>query len=103
MQADAPIKVLEKPSIEFLEDRIVGNQRYLKIRISPNRKVNRYDIFANEKMDFYNFKANGATALGQKNSKYERNGKKILSYYVVDNEPLEIQFSINTSTFLIWN
>lgn len=97
-QADAPIKVLEKPSIEFLEDRIVGNQRYLKIKISPNRKVNRYDIFANEKMAFHNFKANGVTSLGQKNSLYQRKGKKILSYYVVDNAPLEIQFTINTST-----
>ncbi|MFV8325643.1 M28 family peptidase [Flavobacterium sp. ZS1P14] len=96
-QADAPVKVLKKPSIAFLEDRIVGNQRYLKILISPNRTVNRYDIFANEKMILHNFKANGAKSLGQKGSAYERKGKKILSYYVVDNLPLEIQFSINTS------
>jgi hypothetical protein len=97
---EAPIKNIEKPSIEFLEDRIVGNQRYLKIRISPNRKVNRYDIFANEKMTIHNFKANGASTLGQKGSKYQRNGKKILSYYVVDNLPLEMQFSIDATTVL---
>ncbi|WP_103998781.1 M28 family peptidase [Flavobacterium urumqiense] len=95
---EAPIKNLKKPSIEFLEDRIVGNQRYLKIKISPNRKVNRYDIYANEKMTIYNFKANGASTLGQKSSKYQRNGKKILSYYVVDNFPLEMQFSIDATT-----
>src|SRR3970040_2155589 len=95
---EAPIKNLKKPTIEFLEDRIVGNQRYLKIRISPNRKVNRYDIFANEKMVIHNFKANGASDLDQKGSKYQRNGKKILSYYVVDNLPLEMQFSIATSS-----
>jgi hypothetical protein len=99
-QADAPIKVLEKPTIEFLEDRIVGNQRYLKIKISPNRNVNRYDIFANEKMTINNFRANGVTSLGQKGSEYKRNGKKILSYYVVDNAPLEMQFSINATTVL---
>lgn len=99
-QAEAPIKNIEKPTIQFLEDRIVGNQRYLKIRISPNRKVNRYDIFANEKMVIHNFKANGASTLGQKGSKYERNGKKILSYYVVDNLPLEMQFSIDAKTVL---
>jgi hypothetical protein len=97
---EALIKNLEKPSIEFLEDRIVGNQRYLKIRISPNRKVNRYDIFANGKMTIHNFKANGASTLGQKGSKYQRNGKKILSYYVVDNLPLEMQFSIDVTTVL---
>lgn len=99
-QADAPVKALAKPNIEFLENRIVGNQRYLKIKISPNRKVNRYDIFANKKMIFHNFKANGVTSLGQKGSKYERNGQKILSYYVVDNMPLEMQFSIGIGTVL---
>nr|WP_314895886.1 M28 family peptidase [uncultured Flavobacterium sp.] len=99
-QAEAPIKLLEKPTIAFLEDQIVGNQRYLKIKISPNRKVNRYDIFANEKIIIHNFKANGVTSLGQKGSKYERNGKKILSYYVVDNMPLEMQFSVNAATIL---
>lgn len=98
--ANAPKKDLQKPSIEFLEDRIVGNQRYLKIKISSNRNVNRYDIFANEKMALHNFKANGVTTLGQKNSLYQRKGKKILSYYVVGNAPLEMQFSMNVSTVL---
>lgn len=96
--AKAPKKDILKPSIVFLEDRIVGNQRYLRIKIFPNRNVNRYDIFANEKMAIHNFKANGVTTLGQKNSLYQRKGKKILSYYVVGNTPLEMQFSVNSST-----
>ena len=96
--AEAPKKELLKPTIAFLEDRIVGNQRFLKIKISPNRNVNRYDIFANEKMIINNFKANGATTLGQKTSLYQRKGKKILSYYVVANTPLEMQFSFNAAT-----
>jgi hypothetical protein len=70
----------------------------LKIKISPNRNVNRYDIFANEKMALHNFKANGVSTLGQNNSLYQRKGKKILSYYVVGNAPLEMQFSFNVST-----
>jgi hypothetical protein len=98
--SDAPIKKLKSPSVEFLKDSIVGSQRHLKIRITPNRTVNRYDIFANESIVLNNFIANGAKALGQKTSKYERNGKKILSYYVVNNEPLEMQFSIPKSTVL---
>ena len=96
--AEAPKKDILKPSIAFLEERIIGNQRYLRIKISPNRNVNRYDIFANEKMAIHNFKANGVTTLGQKNSLYQRKGKKILSYYVVGNTPLEMQFSVNSST-----
>ena len=91
-----PIVKIAGPTIEFLQDSTVGNQRYLKIRISPNRKVNRYDIFANKKMVFNNFKANGVSEIGQKGSEFKRKGKKILSYYVVDNLPLEMQFNINT-------
>jgi Peptidase family M28 len=96
--AEAPKKEILKPSIQFLEDRIIGNQRYLKIKILPNRKVNRYDIFANENMVIHNFKANGAATLGQKGSLYKRNGKKILSYYVVENTPLEMSFSVSSKT-----
>lgn len=98
--AKAPTKEIPKPSITFLEDRIVGNQRYVKIKISPNRNVNRYDIFANENMAIHNFKANGVSTLGQKNSLYQRKGRKILSYYVVGNAPLEMQFSVNSATVL---
>jgi hypothetical protein len=72
----------------------LGSQHYYKIKITPNRPVNRYDVFANEKMAFYNLKANGATALDQKGMLYLRKGKKLVSYYVVENEPLELQFSI---------
>ena len=80
--ANAPMKVLSKPVVEFLKDSVVGGNRYLKIRITPTRKVNRYDVFANENLVIQNFKANGLSLLGQKGSKYERKGKKLLSYYV---------------------
>ncbi len=96
----APVKQLAQPDIEFLQDSVVGQFRYLKIRISPNRNVNRYDIFANEKINFYHFKANGVPQLEQKGVKMNRNGKKILSYYVVDNAPLEMQFAIDKATLL---
>jgi hypothetical protein len=58
-------KRTSKPTVEFLKDSIAGNKRYLKLRISPNR-VNRYDIFANKKMVFYDFRANSATHINQK-------------------------------------
>jgi hypothetical protein len=98
--ADAPMKVLSRPTVEFLKDSVVGSHRYLKIRITPTRKVNRYDVFAHESLVIQNFKANGLSLLGQKNSKYERKGKKLLSYYVVDQLPLEIEFSVPTSSIL---
>jgi hypothetical protein len=92
--AEADVKEISDPTISFLRDSIAGSQHYYKIKITPNRPVNRYDVFANEKMTFYNLKANGASALDQKGSIYKRRGKKLVSYYVVDNESLELQFSI---------
>ena len=101
--ADAPMKILSKPVVEFLTDSIVGGNRYLKIRITPTRKVNRYDIFANENLVIQNLKANGLSLLGQKDSKYERKGKKVLSYYVVDQLPLEVEFSVSASSIMDLN
>lgn len=91
----AETKEIERPTITFLRDSTIGNQRHLKIRISPNRKVNRYDIFANEQLVIHNLRTNNVKLMGQEGSAHPRNGKRIVSYYVTDNEPLELQFSIN--------
>ena len=101
--AKAPLKKLLQPTIDFITDSIVDNQRYLKIRISPNRKVNRYDIFANEKMRIYNIKTNGVSHLDQKGKNYKREGKRLLSYYLVDNEPLLLEFNTNVTTVFDMN
>jgi hypothetical protein len=98
--AEAQVKDLAQPTVEFLLDSVINTQRYLKIRITPNRKVNRYDIFADEKLVFHNLKANGAKSLDQKGSAFPRNGRKILGYYVVNNEPLQLEFSINKDALL---
>ena len=96
--AIAPVVDVPKPTIAFLKDSVVGNNRYLKIKITPNRKVNRYDIYANPKMTFFNFKANGVATSGEKGNRLERDGGKILCYYVVGNEPLVMDFYINKSS-----
>jgi len=95
----AEIQNIAKPKITFLKDSISGNFRMLKIKIAPNRKVNRYDIFANQKMEIYNLTANGAKNINQKTSKLIRENQRILSYYVIDNLPLELSFSIPKATF----
>jgi len=96
--AIAPVVDVPKPTIQFLRDSVIGNNRYLKIKITPNRKVNRYDIYANPKMTFFNFKANGVATSGEKGNRLQREDSKILCYYVVANEPLEMEFYINKSS-----
>ena len=99
-QAQAPIKAIKKSSIAIINDSMVGKHRYLKIRITPNRRINRYDLFANKSVVIHNLKANGTSPLGQKESVYERKGRRMISYYVTDQEPLEIAFYVSKNSNL---
>ncbi len=99
--AAAPLKNIAKPTIEFLKDSVIGTKRYLKIIITPNRKVNRYDIFSNTKISA--LKANGVQSIELKSNIISKNSNKILSYYVVDNIPLELEFIISKTDKLDMN
>ena len=101
--AKAPLKNIPKPTIEFLKDSTIVNRRFLKIKITPNRKVNRYDIFANEKLSISNLKANGVKSIDLKSNMINKKSNKLLSYYVVDNVPLEMEFSIPSNQKLEMN
>lgn len=90
----APKKNIPEPTIEFLKDSTAGHRRYVHLKITPNRKVNRYDVFAPEKTQFHHLRANGVRRIGQKGSLYERNSTRVLSYYVVNNQPLELSFDV---------
>jgi hypothetical protein len=94
-------KRTSKPTVEFLKDSIAGNKRYLKLRISPNR-VNRYDILPIKKWYSIILKLM-AQLISIKRNQFNRKEKKLLSYYVVDNAPLEMEFNINIRAVLIWN
>ena len=94
---EAPLKKIPKPTIEFLRDSVKGNQHFYKIRITPNRSVNRYDIFVNNNIQINNLKANGVQSIDFKSNIASKTKGKLLTYYVVDNLPLEIEFStLNT-------
>ncbi|MBS7787605.1 M20/M25/M40 family metallo-hydrolase [Flavobacterium sp. CYK-55] len=101
--APAPKKNIPGPTIEFLKDSTANNRRYLQIKISPNRKVHRYDIFAPEKIQIHHLRANGVNRTGEKGSFYERNSTRILSYYVVNNQPLELSFDVAAHEVLNMN
>jgi hypothetical protein len=98
--APAEKKSILGPTIEFLKDSTAGERRYLHIKITPNRKVNRCDVFAPEKIQLYHLRANGTSKIGQKGDLYVRNNTRILSYYVVDNQPLELSFDVSAQTVL---
>lgn len=94
---EAPLKKIPKPTIEFLRDSVKGNQHLYKIKITPNRGVNRYDIFVNNNIQINNLKANGVQSIDFKSNIASKTAGKLLTYYVVDNLPLELEFStLNT-------
>ena len=90
---EAPFKKIPKPTIEFLRDSVKGNQHFYKIKITPNRGVNRYDIFVNNNIQINNLKANGVQSIDFKSNIASKTAGKLLTYYVVDNLPLELEFS----------
>lgn len=100
---DASIKNLATPTIEFLRDTLQGNQRLYSIKITPNRAVNRYDVFNANNAKLHNLVANGAKAIDFKSNISGSNSGKILSYYIVDNEPLILNFSISKNDKLDLN
>ena len=95
--ANAPVKNIPKPTIEFVRDTVKGNLHLYKIKITPNRGVNRYDIFVNNDSQINNLKANGVQSIDFKSNITSKTSGKLLTYYVVDNLPLELEFSISNS------
>ncbi len=95
--ADAPMATIAKPTVAFVIDSIIGENRYLKIVVTPNRKVNRYDIFADNKLNIRNLKANGTKSIDLNSNIINKKSNKLLSYYVVNNLPLTLEFSMATS------
>lgn len=93
--ADAPLQNIPKPTIEFLRDTIKGNQHVYKIRITSNRPVNRYDIFVTNAVQINNFRANGVESVDFESNIASKTSGKLLTYYVVDRLPLEMEFSIS--------
>ena len=95
--ANAPMATIAKPTIEFVRDTVKGNLHLYKIKITPNRGVNRYDIFVNNDSQINNLKANGVQSIDFKSNIASKTSGKLLTYYVVDNLPLEFEFSISNS------
>ncbi len=97
--ADAPKKSIKESTIEFIKDSIVGEKRFVKIKITPNRNVNRYDVFVNNKINIQNFKANGVIANKGEVVDLDENNV-LISYFVVNNIPLEIEFQTDSKAII---
>ncbi|WP_299884012.1 M28 family peptidase [uncultured Lacinutrix sp.] len=93
----APFKAIAQPKIEISNDTIIGNTRSFNICVMPQRKVERMEVFADSSNLFKSFKVNGIEAYRQKEDSLvftNRWKNRLFSYFVSDDEPLEMQISV---------
>ncbi len=91
-------KELPLPEIKRIKDTIVGDYREVSLLISPQRKVNRLALFADEEAVFKEFEVNGLPLPKNSNTGNavdKRRSKILLSYYVSDNDSLEVEYSFH--------
>lgn len=92
----APVKMLEKPEITIVSDTIVGDFRNVTLQFKSNRHAERVDVFADSLMLFSHATINGVPAMKAKitdNVFENRLNNRLFTYYVSDNEPLDMRLS----------
>lgn len=94
---EAPVKNIAKPKIEITKDTIISNYRQLQFCVVPQRKVNRIEIFANA-FNIDTLKANGILMKLKALNKEKPNAiQKLITYYVTEQEPLEMELKFLAS------
>ena len=83
----APVKQVAMPIIETTQDTIYNNLRHVSLKITPQRNVNRIEVFG-VKTQLASLTINGLTTDEKYNTR-----RRLASYYVSDNEPLELSFT----------
>ncbi len=94
----APIKKIRQPIFEINKDTIIGKDRYFDVCIAPQREIDRIDIYTKTLFNFNSLKVNGAHAKDFEHSDgntynvfSKRWKQQLLTYYVSNNTPLELQ------------
>ncbi|MFL1896630.1 M20/M25/M40 family metallo-hydrolase [Aquimarina sp. 2-A2] len=109
----APLTVLKSSQVETVFDSIEGTTRYLRVLIKPQRKINRIDLFVASSFKFDNLQANGVRPLDYTDGKdsrvynafTSRQSNRLLTYYMRDNEPLELNMKFQkdrSPTFVMY-
>jgi len=78
------------------QDTVNPKGRHLTICITPRRKVNRLELFAGNDFKLISIRTNGQDYTLKNNAEgfTDWSNQQILSYYVVDKAPLEIEMVV---------
>ena len=96
LSAPAPVKSIALPTIVVEHDTVIEKVRHLTICITPRRNVNRLELFGGSDFKVISMRTNGQDYTLEKKSQgfTDLSNRQILSYYVVDKAPLEIEMKV---------
>lgn len=90
---------IEAPIVEILKDTLIGNDRKIDLKITPQRKANRIELLSNQALHFKSFVMNGERLELKKGKDFiftTEKSKHILNYYFTgDQEALHISFTLD--------
>ncbi|WP_124979222.1 M28 family peptidase [Nonlabens xiamenensis] len=98
-----PAEYISLPKLELqkLIDTVYQDLRRVVLKVHSKSPVQRLEIFADEEFQFEDASVNGKPAYKDKNSGKafpNRYGNRMLSYYIKDNEPLELELVFDAQT-----
>jgi len=93
----APVKTIPGPKVELALDTIIGDLRHISICVTAQRAIDRIGVFARSANIFKNLKINGVEAYKDSitgNVFKNPHNDRLFTYYVTDEEPLDLWFSV---------
>jgi len=93
----AAVKEIQPPYVDIRTDTIIGDLRHINMFISQQRPVNRMELFADRSIVFKDFNINGVDVYKKNdnaNAFDNRWRNRLFSFYVSDNDPLILTFSV---------
>lgn len=93
----AGLKNISKPKIEITHDTILNGQRQIAICLTSQRQAERFEVFSDTTNIFKSFTINGVEAHlddSTGNAFQYRFNNRMFTYYVTNNEPLDMVFKV---------
>ncbi len=88
--SEAPLKEIASFETILHKDTIIDGFRNIKFTILPKRDINQIGLYAPKDIGFQSLSFNGKSILDNT----ERTSTNLLQYYVSNNDPLEVSYSI---------
>lgn len=93
----APLVSLKLPQIKTLKDTVIGEERHLRVEISPQREINTLEFFVDTTNSFLSFNINGLEMAKEMNAEtiFEHRVKnRLFSYIVTEQQPVTLDFAV---------